>query len=62
MDQTGSTPNAGGAGPAALPATAVADAGIAGWAIAVGMLEQTKDVARSNSGGLCEFGDNRRTA
>ena len=47
---------------AALPATAVADAGTAGWAIAAGMLERTKDVARSNSGGLCEFGDNRRTA
>ena len=41
--------NAGGAEPAALPATAVGDAGIAGSAIAVGMLEQTQDVARSNS-------------
>ena len=62
MDQTGSTLNAGGAGPAALPATAVANANIAGRAIAVGMLEQTEDVARSSSDGLCEFGDNRRTA
>ena len=41
--------NSSGAEPAALPATAVADAGIAGWAIAVGMLEQTQDVVRSIS-------------
>ena len=41
--------NASGADPQALPATAVADEGIAGWAIAVGMLEQTQDVARSIS-------------
>ena len=41
--------NVGGSEPAALPATAVANEGIAGWAIAVGMLDETQDAARSTS-------------
>ena len=41
--------NSGGSEPAAIPASAVANDGIAGHAIAVGMLQATEDKARSTS-------------
>ena len=41
--------NSGGSEPAAIPASAVANQGIAGYAIAVGMLQETEDKVRSSS-------------